>query len=368
MSVSIKRRSLTFGIAASLAATLLPARAQDVLGNTTGIKGAGSTFAYPVLSMWSRDYRTWLSKGGEFPAPNTGLEDPPTTSALEYESVGSLAGTLRVKEGAVDFGASDMPLASEELVAFGLGQFPIVMGGVAIVVNLPGIGAGELKLTGPLLADIFLGKISKWSDPALAAHNPSAKLPDAPIAVIHRSDGSGTTFNFTDYLSKVSPEWKLRAGTALLISWPVGTGAKGNEGAARAVQTMKNSIGYVEYAQASQLGLSTLQIQNRAGKFVKPEPASFQAAASSGDFAGSKDFYALLTDSPGKDAYPITATVFALLPKPGSPARTGATLDFFKWCLEHGSNTASRLGYVPLPPALVQRVTAYWKATFKSGS
>jgi phosphate transport system substrate-binding protein len=364
----VQRRSMTFLIAASLAAAALPARANDILGETTGIKGAGSTFAYPVLSMWSREYRTWLSKGGEFPAPNTGLEDPPASSALQYESVGSLAGTLRVKDGAVDFGASDMPLSSTELAAFGLGQFPIVMGGVAVVVNLAGIGRNELRLTGQLLADIFLGKIARWSDPALAALNPSSRLPDAPIAVIHRSDGSGTTFNFTDYLAKVNPEWKLRAGSALLLPWPTGAGAKGNEGVARAVLARENSIGYVDHAQAMQLKLTTLSIQNRAGKFVRPESASFQAAASSADFSASRDFYALLTDPPGKDAYPITATVFALMHGRGSPTRTDAALDFFRWCLVHGSGTASRLGYVPLPPALVQQVAAYWKTTFRSGS
>lgn len=364
----IQRRAITFIIAASVAVFLVPARAEDILGGTTGIKGAGSTFAYPVLSMWSREYRTWLSRGGEFPAPNTGLEDPPATSALEYEPVGSLAGTLRLEEGAVDFGASDMPLKSDELAALGFGQFPLVMGGVAVAVNLDGLGKTELELTGPLLADIFLGKISRWSDAALAAHNPSLKLPDAAITVIHRSDGSGTTFNFTDYLSKVSPEWKLRAGSAMLVAWPIGTGAKGNEGVARAVQAVRNSIGYVDYAQATQQRLNVARLQNRAGKFVRPEPTSFQAAASSADFSGTRDFYALLTDAPGHDAYPITATVFGLMRKVGSPTRTGAALSFFRWCLGHGSSTASRLGYVPLPSALVQQVSEYWETTFKSST
>jgi phosphate transport system substrate-binding protein len=363
-----QRRAITLIIAASVAGFLLPARAQDILGGTTGIKGAGSTFAYPVLSMWSRDYRAWLSRGGEFPAPNTGLEDPPATSALEYEPVGSLAGTLRLEEAAVDFGASDMPLRSEELAKLGFGQFPLVMGGVAVAINLDGLGKTELELTGPLLADIFLGKISRWSDAALAAHNPSLKLPDAAITVIHRSDGSGTTFNFTDYLSKVSAEWKLRAGSAMLVAWPIGTGAKGNEGVARAVQAVRNSIGYVDYAQAIQQRLSVARIQNRAGKFVRPETKSFQAAASSADFSGTRDFYALLTDAPGPEAYPITATAFGLMRKAGSPARTGAALSFFRWCLGHGSSTAARLGYVPLPSAVVQRVSEYWEKTFKSGT
>jgi phosphate transport system substrate-binding protein len=364
----VQRRAITFIIAASVAGFLVPARAQDILGGTTGIKGAGSTFAYPVLSMWSREYRTWVAKGGEFPAPNTGLEDPPATSALEYEPVGSLAGTLRLEEGAVDFAASDMPLKSDELAALGFGQFPLVMGGVAVAVNLDGLGKTELELTGPLLADIFLGKISRWSDAALAAHNPSLKLPDAAITVIHRSDGSGTTFNFTDYLSKVSPEWKLRAGSAMLIAWPIGTGAKGNEGVAQAVQAVRNSIGYVDYAQVTQRRLAVARIQNRAGRFVRPEITSFQAAAASADFSATRDFYALLTDPPGHDAYPITATVFGLIRKAGSPTRTGAALSFLRWCLGQGSSTAARFGYVPLPAALVQRVSDYWETTFKSGA
>lgn len=336
-----------------------PVLAQDVLGET-GIKGAGSTFAYPVLSRWSLDYRSWLARGGEFPAANSGLEDPPASSALEYEPVGSLAGTLRVKDGAVDFGASDMPMSSAELSQLGLAQFPIVIGGVVIAVNVEGVENGSLQLTGPLLADIFLGRITRWSDPSLRARNPSSKLPDAPIAVVHRSDGSGTTFNFTSFLSAVSAEWKLRAGSGLLVPWPLGQGAKGNEGVAERVKATKNSIGYVEYAQATQLKLNMASLQNGAGQFVRPGPASFQAAAAGADWQPARDFYVLLSNAPGADAYPIVATVFALMRRSAASSRSRAALDFFRWSLKRGGRSAAALGYVPLPPAVVQRVREYW--------
>ena len=310
----------------------------------------------------------WLARGGEFPVANAGLEDPPASSALEYEPVGSLAGALRVKDRAVDFGASDMPLKSDELTSLGLGQFPIVIGGVVVAVNIDGVGPGGIRLTGPVLADIFLGKITRWSDSAIKALNPSVTLPDTMISVVHRVDGSGTTFNFTDYLSKVSPEWKLKVGSALLVQWPTGTDAKGNEGVAQAVQQVKGSIGYVEYAQAMQLKLGYALLQNQAGHFIKPDPASFQAAAASADWKRAGDFYLLLTESPGENAYPITATVFVLMHKTASQTRTRIALDFFRWSLEHGSKTAADLGYVPLPAPLVQQVLSYWAATFKTGS
>lgn len=367
MSASIAPRVAAFGIAAVLSVSLAPVRAQDVLGDS-GIKGAGSTFAYAIVSRWSREYRTWQSRGGEFPVSNSGLEDPPTTSQLEYEPVGSLAGTLRVKDRAVDFGASDMPLKSDELAALGLGQFPIVIGGVVVAVNIDGIGPGGISLTGPVIADIFLGKITRWSDSAIKALNPTLTLPDAAIAVVHRADGSGTTFNFTDYLSKVSPEWKLKAGSALLVAWPTGTGARGNEGVAQTVQAVKNSIGYVDYALATQLRLSYALLQNRAGRFVRPDTASFQAAAQSVNWTQASDFNVLLTNAPSRNAYPITATVFALMHKTASATRTRAALDFFRWSLEHRSASATELGYVPLPVTLVHEVTRYWSATFKTGT
>lgn len=379
MTARISRRHPLITLVASIAVTIalvlaivaaLPmptARAQDVLGDT-GIKGAGSTFVYPILSRWSREYRAALARGGDFPLPNAGLEDPPASSALEYEPVGSLAGTLRVKDRAVDFGASEMPLKSDELATLGLGQFPIVIGGVVIATNIDGIGSGQLKLTGPVLADLFLGKITRWSDPALEALNPTLSLPDAAVVVVHRADGSGTTFNFTDYLSKVSPEWKLKVGAALIVAWPTGAAAKGNEGVAQAVKQTRNAIGYVDFAQAAQMGLHVARLQNRAGRFVTPDTASFQAAAASADWGRASDFHLLLTDGPGEQAYPITATVFVLMHRTASRARTGAALDFFRWSLAKGSRTASQLGYVPLPDALVRQVETYWATTFKAGS
>jgi phosphate transport system substrate-binding protein len=362
--VNARIARLVAGIAVAIAFSIAPAIAQDTLGGT-GVRGAGSTFVYPVLSRWSREYRAALVRGGDFPIANSGLDDPPASSALEYEPVGSLAGMLRVTSGAVDFAASDMPLRSDELSKAGLGQFPIVIGGIVVAINVDGIRPGELKLTGPLLADIFLGRISQWSDAAIRALNPALTLPDARIAIVHRSDGSGTTFNFTDYLSKVSSDWKQKVGSGLLVSWPAGTGAKGNEAVAQTVRRVKNSLGYVEYAQATHMGLAFALIQNRSGRFVRPDAATLQAAAASADWKTAADFYLLLTDGPGDQAYPITATAFALMSKAAPRGRTRASLDFFRWSLENGSGTAARLGYVALPDPLVQQVKRYWAGTFR---
>ncbi len=351
-------------LAAGLIAAAAPVSAQDVLGDGGGVTGAGSTFVYPVLSRWSREYRAWLLRGGDYPTADSGLEDPSATTSLQYEPVGSLAGTLRVKDRAVDFGASDMPLPPGELANLGLGQFPIAIGGVVVAFNVAGIGRDDLKLTGPVLADIFLGKIVNWSDRSIAALNPGLKLPTAPIAVVRRSDGSGTTFNFTNYLSKVSAEWKLRVGSGLLVPWPSGTQASGNEGVAQAVARTPNSIGYVDYAQAQQRKLGASWLQNRAGRFVRPDPASFQAAAASAAWSGASDFHLLLTDGPGDTSYPITATVFVLMPKTASRTRTRAALDFFRWTLDKGGSLAAQLGYVPLPASLVQQVKDYWSKTW----
>ena len=257
---------------------------------------------------------------------------------------------------------SEMPLRSDELHTLGLGQFPIVIGGIAVVHHIDGIGRGELRLTGSLLADVFLGKITRWSDSAIKNLNPTLRLPDAAIVVVHRAEGSGTTFNFTNYLSQVSPEWKLRAGAALLVPWPTGTGAKGNEGVAQAVRRIGNSIGYVEYSQTS--GLSDVLVQNRSGRFVRPEPQSFQAAAAGADWGKTSDFYLLLTDAPGENAYPIAATVFAQMHKSAAGRRTAAVLDFFRWSLASRSKTASQLGYVPLTGALIKQIESYWARAF----
>lgn len=354
--------------AASLLLTIhvLPAAAQDVLGGD-GLKGAGSTFAYPLLSQWSREYRDWMSRGGDFAAAGDGLAGPSASTSLEYEPIGSLAGTLRLKDRAVDFGVSDMPLTSEELASLGLAQFPIAIGGVAVVINLPGIGPGQVHLTGAVLADIFLGKLSRWSDPAIAALNGRLKLPDTAVKVIHRAEGSGTTFNFAEYLSRISPEWKTKVGAALLVQWPTGSGAKGNEGVGQMVRATPGSIGYIDYAQASEMKLAYVSLQNRAGRFVAPEPASFSAASSSVDWGAARDFHVSLTNAASRQAYPIAATMFALMHKNAPARRVDAALEFFRWSLERGAGTATRLGYVPLPAALVRQVTAYWDATFTSG-
>ena len=341
------------------------ARAQDVLGDT-GIKGAGSTFAYPVLSRWSREYRRWLSRGGEFPAANAGLEDPPPSSALEYEPVGSLAGTLRVKDRAVDFGASDRPLTSPR--AGGAGPVPVP--------DRHGRGGrgGQHRRGGPrrdqpdrTAAGRHLPRDHRpLVGRRIKALNPTLSLPDAAIAVVRRSDGSGTTFNFTDYLSQVSPEWKLKAGAGLLISWPTGTAAKGNEGVAQTVQAVKNSIGYVDYAQASQLKLRSARLQNRAGTFVRPDTTSFQAAAASADWGRASDFFVMLTN-PRQGCLPHHRDGLRPDARGGpSAARSGDSISSLVARARFGHRL--RLGYVPLPAALVKQVARYWATTFGAGS
>ena len=361
------RRMMLAGTAALLSAVPTLLHAQEVLGGNT-VTGAGSTFAYPVLSRWAHGYRRFIAGGGDFPIAGAGLEDPPTAPAIDYEPIGSMAGIMRVKEAAVDFGATDVPLSSTELGKLGLAQFPIVIGGVAVAVNLDGVKSGQIRFNGSVLADIFLGKVATWSDPAIAALNPGLKLPDAKIVIVRRGDGSGTTFNFTDYLSQVSPQWKADIGADLFVKWPGGVAAKGNEGMAKTVRSMPNSIGYVEFAQAMRAKLSIAQIENRAHQFVVPAPARFQAAAASADWAKSGDFNLLLTDAPGESAYPIVATVFAVLNKSLPQRRARATLNFFRWSLDKGAADASALGYVPLPEPLTKQVKAYWTQNFKSAA
>ncbi len=364
------KRFAAFILTAVLAATsLAPLRAQELLGGTDAVRGAGSTFAYPVISRWAHSYQRWLALGGDFPFFNSGLDDPQVGPPLDYEPVGSLAGTLRVRDRAVDFGASDVPLPSDELTKLGLGQFPVVIGGVVVVINVDGVGSNEIRLTGEVLAEIFLGKICEWSHPTIKAINPTLKLPDAPIAIVYRSDGSGTTYNLAHFLAQTSSEWQNAMGVKTLLPWRLGTGAKGNEGVAKAVRATKNSIGYVEYAQATQLKLSTALIRNRAGQFVTPDGKTFQAAAASAEWSKTSDFNLMLTNAPGDEAYPITATVFVLMHKqPSSPRRSRSALTFFRWALEKGSRDAATLGYVPLPPALVGQVVDYWSKSFRAGS
>jgi phosphate transport system substrate-binding protein len=312
------------------------------------ITGAGATFIYPLLSKWSAEY-----------SRSTG-------SKINYQSIGSGGGIAQIKAGTVDFGSSDKPLGADELAAAGLGQFPSAVGGVVPVVNVPGITAGQLKLTGPVLADIYLGKVTKWNDAAIAQLNPGLALPDTKINVVKRSDGSGTTFNFVNYLSKVSPEWKSKVGEGTSVNWPTGIGGKGNEGVAGYVKQIKGSIGYVELAYAAENGMAHAQMQNAAGQWVQPNIASFQAAAATADWKNAKDFSVVITNAPGAQAWPIAATNFILMYKqPKDAARSKAALDFFRWSLHNGGRTAEALNYVPLPPDLVSQVEAYWSAQFK---
>jgi phosphate transport system substrate-binding protein len=312
------------------------------------ITGAGSTFVYPVLSAWAADYE------------NQGR------ALVNYQSIGSGGGIAQVKAGTVDFGATDQPLTSDDLAKSNLAQFPVVVGGIVPVINIPGIDAGKLKLTGPILADIYQGKIRTWNDPAIVKINAGINLPNAAIATVHRSDGSGTTFNFTHYLSQVSPTWKSGPGEGKTVAWVGGVGGKGNEGVAGYVKQLPNSVGYVEYAYVIQNKMAYALLQNSAGTFVAPSADSFAAAASTADFAHAPDFNLVMTNAPGAQAYPIAASTFILLPKqPKDKSRSDAAVAFFKYALEHGRDQAKKLDYVPLPDALVKQIESYIGANVK---
>jgi phosphate transport system substrate-binding protein len=333
-----------------LAAALAACGSNGNQGNATASKvtGAGSTFVYPVLSAWAADYQ---KKGGV---------------AINYQSIGSGGGIAQVKAGTVDFGATDQPLAPDELAQSKLAQFPIVIGGIVPVINLTGIEPGKLKLTGPLLADIFAGRVTKWNDPAITRLNPGLPLPGTSIAVVHRSDGSGTTFNFTHYLSQVSPSWKSGPGEGKAVKFPVGVGGKGNEGVAAYVKQIPNAIGYVEYAFVAQNHLPFAALQNAAGNFVVPSAATFANAAETADWANARDFDLVMTNAAGANAYPITATTFILMPKqPADKAKSDAALKFFRYALTQGQDQARKLDYVPLPPPLVKQIDAYMSANIK---
>ena len=311
------------------------------------ITGAGSTFVYPILSKWSSSYNA------------------KTGSKVNYQSIGSGGGIAQIKAGTVTFGATDKPLSPDELQASGLAQFPVVIGGVVPVVNLEEAKAGDMRFTGPVLADIYLGKITKWNDPAIAGLNPGMKLPDQKISIVHRSDGSGTTFNWVNYLSKVSEEWKTKVGEGTSVNWPTGVGGKGNEGVAAYVNQIKGSIGYVELAYALQNKMKYTEVKNKAGNFVDPSLETFQAAAAGADW-NVPDFFQVITEAPGKDAWPIAASVFVLMYKqPKDAAQTKEALAFFKWALEQGQGDAKSLDYVALPTVLAQQIEAYWAKNIK---
>ncbi|MBI1868910.1 MAG: phosphate ABC transporter substrate-binding protein PstS [Methylocystis sp.] len=330
--------------AAALAATMGGAVAVD-------ISGAGATFPYPIYAKWADAYKKETGAG------------------LNYQSIGSGGGIKQIKARTVTFGASDQPLKSEDLEAAGLTQWPQVIGGIVPVINLDGINSGDIVFDGPTLAQIFLGEIKSWDDAALKKLNPKAKLPSQAIAVVHRSDGSGTTFNFTNYLSKVSADWKSKVGENTAVEWPTGIGAKGNEGVAANVANTKGSIGYVEYAYAKQNKLTFTKLINKEGKTVAPTTPSFQAAAAVADWAHAGGFYQILTDQPGAQSWPITAATFILLPKqPPDSAAAAEALKFFGWAFANGGKAAEELDYIPLPAAVVTLIKKSWAANLKDAS
>lgn len=317
------------------------------MAHATDVTGAGSSFVFPVISKWATEY----SKS--------------TDTKINYQSIGSGGGIAQIKAATVDFGASDAPLKAEDLQAGGLGQFPSVIGGIVPVINVEGIETGKLELSGKVLADIFQGKITKWNDPAIVALNKDLKLPDSNITVVHRSDGSGTSFNFTNYLAKVSPDWKSAVGEGSAVQWPVGVGGKGNEGVAAYVKQIKGSIGYVEFAYAKTNNIAYAKLENAAGKSVEPSAKAFAAAAATADWASAKDFNLIMTNAPGADAWPITATTWIIMYKqPKNAEKSAAAFDFFKWSLEKGQAQAESLEYVPLPKELVSKIEDYWKTEF----
>jgi phosphate transport system substrate-binding protein len=308
------------------------------------INGAGATFPYPIYAKWAEAY-----------AAKTGLK-------LNYQSIGSGGGIKQITEKTVDFGASDMPMKPADLEKAGLTQFPMVMGGVVPVVSLQGIQPGQLKLDGKVLSDIYLGKVTKWNDPAIASLNSGLKLPDQAIAPVYRSDGSGTTFIFTHYLSEVSPEWKEKIGENTSVQFPTGIGGKGNEGVSAMASRTSGAIGYVEYAYAKQNKLTYALLRNKDGQFVSPEIRTFQSAAASADWAKAQDFYLLLTNQPGKDSWPITGATFILMHKQQSkPEVAREALNFFSWAFHNGAEMAKELDYVPMPESVVTLVEQSWQ-------
>lgn len=319
--------------------------------NAATITGAGATFPYPVYAKWAELYKQ---------ATGTGLN---------YQSVGSGAGIKQIKAKTVDFGASDMPLPASELDAAGLFQFPAIMGGVVTVVNLDGIAPGQLKLTGPLIADIFLGKITKWDALAIAAVNPGVKLPSTDITVVHRADSSGTSFLFTDFLSKTSPDWKAAIGAGTAVKWAVGVGGKGNEGVAANVQRIRGAIGYVEWAYAKKNKLTHTQLKNKEGQFLQPDDDSFKAAAASAEWTKTPGFAVVLTDTAGKNSWPITGVSYILVHKSQPDAGKGReVLKFFDWAYKNGDPAAIELDYVPMPDSVVKLVQDAWRANLKDAA
>ena len=322
-----------------------------VQAHAVDITGAGATFPHPIYAKWADAYKKQSGNG------------------MNYQSIGSGGGIAQIKAKTVDFGASDMPLKPEDLQSAGLMQFPAVIGGVVPVVNLEGIAPGALRFTGAVLADIYLGKLKNWNDKAIADLNPTVKLPAEPITVVRRSDGSGTTFIWTDYLSKVSPEWKTKVGSSTAVAWPEGVGGKGNEGVAAYVQRIKGSIGYVEYAYAKKNKMSTAAVQNKDGQYVQPDDDAFAAAAAFADWKSAPGFYQILTDQPGKASWPISGASFILMhTKQDKPQNAVEVLKFFNWAYRNGKAMAKELDYVPMPDSVAKVVEDAWKAQIKDGA
>ena len=332
------------GAAVLAAAGITTAAAAD-------ITGAGATFPYPIYAKWADAYKKQTGTG------------------LNYQSIGSGGGIKQISAKTVDFGASDMPLKPEDLDKAGLMQFPTVIGGDIPVVNLQGIAPGQMKFTGEVLADIYLGKIKQWNDPAIAKLNPGLNLPASAISVVHRSDGSGTTFIWTNYLSKVSADWKAKVGEGTSVNWPTGVGGKGNEGVASYVQRIAGSIGYVEYAYVKQNKMAYALVQNRQGEFVTPNAQAFQAAAAGADWSKAPGMYLILTDAPGQNAWPIAGATFILMHKAqDKPENAKEVLKFFSWAYANGDAMAESLDYVPMPDKVVKLIQASWKSEIKDAS
>jgi phosphate transport system substrate-binding protein len=332
MSKLLLRSALVVAVIGAAASTL-----------AADLSGAGATFPYPVYAKWADTYKK-----------DTGI-------GLNYQSIGSGGGIKQIIARTVTFGATDAPLKADELEKQGLVQWPQVMGGIVLVVNLDGVNPGDLVLDGPTAARIYLGEIKTWNDPAIAKLNPGVKLPDSAIAVVHRSDGSGTSFNFTDYLSKVSDDWKAKIGAAPAVEWPTGLAAKGNEGVANTVANTKSAIGYVEYAYAKQNKMTYAKLVNRDGKTVAPTAETFQAAAANADWANAPGFREILTNEKGDKSWPITAATFILIPKaPNDPAAAGEALKFFDWAFKNGAKDAEALDYIPMPDNVVGLIRKAW--------
>jgi phosphate transport system substrate-binding protein len=329
-------------VATAAAATAQAARAAD-------ITGAGATFPAPIYAKWAEAYKKETGNG------------------LNYQAIGSGGGINQIKAKTVTFGATDIPQTAEDQAKAGLVQFPTVMGGIVAVVNIDGVKPGEIVIDGTTLADIFLGKVKKWDDAAIKKLNPSLKLPSSGITVVHRADGSGTTFNFTDYLARVSPDWKDKVGVSQSPEWPAGVGAKGNDGVAGSVAQTKGSIGYVEYAYAKQQKLTHADMMNKGGKKVAPTAAAFQAAASNADWAKAPGYYMILNDQPGDASWPMTAATFILMYKePTDKAASAEALKFFDWALTKGGKMADELDYIPMPESVVAMIKKTWASDIKN--